>query len=263
MCPFLKIFKHPINECISGIDSAAPENTVVRISEEAQKELLVWAGYLLSEYKWLPICPMLAAPPIACKEFVSDAAGLAVTANFGSGPGCGNVGFAEDGTIIFAHQFTWPETFIRIAADEKGVRFGDKTTTLEVIGLLMPLLLVPELLVNQHVRIMVDCLGTVYGMRNKSASGDKAASVFIRAAHLIASYLGCVMHIEHLPRVSDWGAEVTDRLSRKSSTTYQDRKLISAFRNRPLPSCLHSWFSNPTSNFDMATCLLAHVRTIV
>jgi hypothetical protein len=263
MCPFLKIFKHPINECISGIDSAAPDDTKVNISEQAQKDLLVWAGYLLSEFKWLPICPLYTAPPRVCKEFVSDAAGLASTANFGSGPGCGNVGFAEDGAIIFAYQFTWPEQFIRFYTDEKGVRFGDKTTTLEVIGLLMPLLLVPELLMNQHVRIMVDCLGTVFGMQNKSASGDKAASVFIRAAHLIANYLGCVMHVEHLPRVSDWGAEVTDRLSRKSSTTHQDRRLISAFKTRSLPSCLHSWFLNPTSDFGLAMSLLAHVKRIV
>ncbi len=87
-----------------------------------------------------------------------------------TGPGCGNVGFLEDGTIIFANQFIWPKEFIQNKMDEKRVRFGDKTTCLEMIGLMIPLLIAPELFKNQHVMMKVDCLGTVFGRHNKCFS---------------------------------------------------------------------------------------------
>jgi len=262
MCPFMKIFRHSINKCLEGIDCDAPKDTTVRITEAAREDLRIWAGFLCSEYKWLPIGHMYTEPPRVCREFVSDAAGLAMEADPRTRPGCGNVGFCEGGTIIFANQFLWPERFIMTAMDEKGVRFGDKTTTLEVIGMIMPFLLVPEKLANQHVRIMVDCFGTVFGMINRHAKGDRAASVFIRAIYLIAAYLNCTVHVQHLPRVSDWGALVTDRLSRMSTTTRQDRMLVNSFHNRPLPVSLSEWFDNPVCNFSLSVQLLEHVKSI-
>jgi hypothetical protein len=198
------------------------------VTKEAKDDLWVWAGFLQSDFKWLPIPREMDSPPLRCKEFVSDAAGLAESADPLSGPGCGNVAFCEFGTVIYANRLQWPDNFIRNATDEKGVR-----------------------------------LGTIYGMMNKAAKGDSSASVFIRAAHLIAAYLECTMHVQHLPRVSDWGAEVTDRLSRSSTMTCQDRKLVRAFRNRGVPGCLLRWFKNPKCDWNLAFELLEHVKSLV
>jgi hypothetical protein len=78
-------------------------------------------------------------------------------------------------------------------------------------------------------------LAHIFDMHNKCSKGDKNASVFIRATYLIAAYLGCTLHVEHLPRISDWGAEVADRLSRLSTTISQEKKMLAAFKNRPIP----------------------------
>jgi hypothetical protein len=263
MCPFLKSFRQPINRCVVNIPSNAAPSTPVVISAEAKKDLQVWANYLCCEFKWLPISRELSSPPIWRKEFVSDAAGLPESADIDSGPGCGNVGFKEDGTVIFAHQLIWPRHFIEEAKDEANVRFGDKTTTLEVIGLLMPLVLVPEEFKCAHVVAKVDCLGTVFGMENRFSRGDLCASVFIRAIYLIAAYLECTLYVEHLPRMSDWGAQVSDRLSRLSSTTRQDRDLLKAFKLRQLPACLMDWFRNPVVDWQLAYSLLEHVKKLV
>jgi len=150
MCSFMKIYRQPVIECLSGISSDAPEWTRVKISSQAKDDLKVWAGFLMSDHKWLPIGPIYHEPPRVCKEFVSDAAGLPDLTSFHTAPGCGNIGFCEKGEIIFANQLAWPVHFLS-SKDEKGVSFSDKTTTLEVIGLLMPFLLVPELLAGQHV----------------------------------------------------------------------------------------------------------------
>ncbi len=259
----MKIFRMSLNQVIGKINSDAPSSTIVLVSTQAKEDLKVWKNWLTSGLKWLPIPPVDTNPPLCYIEFVLDAAGLADTADIRTKPGCGNVGFCESGKIIFANQFFWPAKFIQEAKDEKEVRFGDKTTTLEMIGLIMPLLLVPDLMVNQHIVVKVDCFGTIYGMENRSSKGDITASIFIRAAYIISAYLGCVLHIVHLPRMSDWGAEVTDRLSRQSSSTLQDKKLVRAFSNRPLPSCLLRWFENPVNDWRLAKSLLEHVRTLV
>ncbi len=140
----MKVFKQPISQCLAEISSSAKPDSKVDISREAKDDLMVWAGFLSSDYKWLPINREIHVPPLRFKEFVSDAAGLADTADAWKKPSCGCVGFAEDGTVVFANQFIWPENFITSSVDEKGVKFVDKTTTLEMIGLLMPLLLVPD-----------------------------------------------------------------------------------------------------------------------
>ena len=263
ICDFMKLFKPTLNDCLSGIASNAQDDTTVLISKEAKADLLVWYGFLTNELKWLPLGSAYSEPPIRCLEFMSDAAGLADSSSLATGPGAGSVGFCENGTIIFASQILWPKYFITEATDEKGVRFGDKSTTLEVIGVLIPFLLCPELLRNQHILVKVDSFGAIFSLINKHAKGDKCASVFVRALFLIASYLECRVHVQHLPRMSDWGAEVTDRLSRLSSTTRQDRKLVQAFDNRPLPVCLLRWFNNPFVDWSLAASLLQHVKTIV
>jgi hypothetical protein len=263
MCPFLKSFRQPINKCVSKIPSNAAPLTPVKISHEAKEDLQIWANFLSSDFKWLPISKELSAPPIWRKEFVSDAAGLSESADIRSGPGCGNVGFKEDGTIVFAHQLIWPRDFIEKATEDSNIRFGDKTTTLEVIGLLMPFVLVPEEFKQSHVVVKVDCPGAVFGMENRFSRGDVCASIFIRAIYLIAAYLECTLYVEHLPRMSDWGAEVTDRLSRLSTTTRQDNNLLRAFKPRPLPVCLVNWLQNPTEDWGIAAELLNHVKNLV
>ncbi len=95
-----------------------------------------------------------------------------------------------------------------------------------MLGLLMPLLLVPELFQKSNIVMKVDCFRAVYSMTNRMCKGDKSASIFVRAAYLISAYPECRLHIGHLPRMSDWGAEVTDRLSRQCTSTKQDPKLV-------------------------------------
>ncbi len=105
LCPLMKVFKQPISQCLAEISSSAKPDSKVDISREAKDDLMVWAGFLSSEYRWLPINREIHAPPLRFKEFVSDAAGLADTADAWKKPGCRCVGFAEDGTVVFANQF--------------------------------------------------------------------------------------------------------------------------------------------------------------
>ena len=173
--------------------------------------------------------------------------------------GCGSVGFNRQGHIILAYQLFWPSKVIGLYKDPLGHRLGNKTTTLEFLGIILPFLLIPRLLANQVVEVRVDNVGCFYGWLNRHASGDVMASILIRALHLISSYLACQVHITHLPRKSSWDAVLVDRLSRSWSTTWNDRRLLASFPGLRLPGCLLEWLEEPVEDWGLADQLLASV----
>jgi hypothetical protein len=174
--------------------------------------------------------------------------------------GCGSVGFEESGVIIFAKQLLWPECKFLEWADSKGSRMCQKTTTLEFIGVLLPFIMIPELLINKYVVVRVDNLACYFGWINRQAAGDATASIFIRALHLISLLLGCEVHIKHLPRLLNWEAQLVDRISRKSTTTKYDEALLRSFDFDMIPDCLKEWLKCPSDDWDINLSLLMFVK---
>ena len=143
---------------------------------------------------------------------------------------------------------------------KKNSNLGSKTTTLEFLGILIPFLIIPESLKNQHVVVKVDNAGCFFGWLNKKTSGDVMASILIRTLHVIAYYLECIVHIVHLPRKSSWDAMLTDRLSREKTTTRQDRALLSSFKLPDIPLVLKQWLESPTEDWELPMKLLYYVK---
>jgi hypothetical protein len=257
MCPFLSGFKRSLNDDLGFMQRTFQGKP---LSEQSKKDLLIWAGFLQDKNKWHSICPRPAGPPVNRKELSSDASG---GKNMTKGQfGCGNIGFKEDGTIFFVSQLFWPENGLILKKDRKGASFGNKTMTLEMVGVILPFLLVPDQLAEQHVVVKVDNFGCIFGWNNRSVAGDICASILIRALHLISAYLGCIVHIEHLPRVLSWDAQLVDRLSRQSTTTPNDMRLLDSFTNRPIPKTLRDWLVNLVEDFSISTDLLNDVMNI-
>ena len=139
---------------------------------------------------------------------------------------------------------------------------GNKTTTLEFLGILIPFLLIPRELMNQHVIVKVDNVGCFFGWLNRHTTEDVTASILIRALHLISAFLGSQIHIEHLPRISTWDAELVDRLSRSRTTTSADKRLLESFRLPEIPESLSKWLLDPQDDWDLALRLLEHVERL-
>jgi hypothetical protein len=129
-----------------------------------------------------------------------------------------------------------------------------------MIGVLLPFLQIPELLKNQHIVVKVDNIGCFFGWENRSVRGDIHASIVIRSLHLVSSFLGCIVHVQHLPRMSSWDARLADRLSRESTTTWADRELLHAHQPKKIPKALRDWLENPTEDFSLATKILEEVE---
>ena len=120
--------------------------------------------------------------------------------------------------------------------------------------------MIPEQLANQHIIVKVDNIACYFGWINRHVSGDVMASILIRTLHLVCAYLGCQVHVEHLPRKSTWDANLVDRLSRSRSTTKQDRLLLASFRFPEVPVVLQEWMCDPVEDWELANRILDFVK---
>jgi hypothetical protein len=63
--------------------------------------------------------------------------------------------------------------------------------------------------------------------------------------------------------MSNWEAEVADRLSRRSSMTQNDKNLILSFGELSIPQSLVSWLSDPSEDWQLPVKLLNDVKKII
>ena len=129
------------------------------LPREVKKDLEFWWAFITSqEIVHIPIAHPTGAPPLQYKTFTTDAAGWKEDgSSLEVGMGC--VGLDERGELIFANQTLWtPENVISFY-DGKGKYMGNKTTTLEFAGILIPFLLSPHMMTGNHVVVGVDNIG--------------------------------------------------------------------------------------------------------
>jgi len=178
------------------------------LNEDAINDLYVWIAVVKETKIQMPIPSPYSNCPRYCKLFVSDAAGYS-DRNSQDSPGVATVGFSEKEILFFAFCHFWSKEMITMN-DYMGKNFGHKTAFLEIVGLLIPFLTVPHLVINQHIVMKVDNLACYYGWLNKNMAGDAYASIILRSIFLITCYLLCVLHVDHLPRMSTWEGRLTD-----------------------------------------------------
>jgi len=257
MCPFLKAFRWPINNCLAKCTENP--NKKIQLPKQAKKDLLIWVGVLTCNRK-LPIPrEPCQGPPVYHKLFASDAAGKADEADY-CGQGVASIGFDEDGHLILAHRKRWCKQMISYRKDEEGRRFGNKTPFLEMIGILIPFILIPGGLKKQHVVFKVDNVACVHGWQNKNMKEDVYSSIVIRAIFLVAMFLETCVHVVHVPRKSDWESDMADRMSRDSTMWDSDRCLLASFSHQKLPDFLVSWLDSPVEDWNICFDILEYVK---
>ena len=259
MCPFMRCFKRQIIDFMMYLQSNT--DILAPAPESTRSDLLVWAG-MLSLSEWLPVPREPCGPPLRYKLFTADAAGVA-DGKVNDGAGVGGVGLDEDGVIISCFQVLWDDDMINFKKDSKGARFGSKTSTLEMVGIVLPFLLCPNFLHNQHVVFSTDNIGCYFGWLNMSVSGDITASILVKAVLLMSSFLGTTVHVLHVPRKSSWENIVADKLSREKSTDYAVKRLLNSFGPTVVPEFFSEWLKDPVEDWSLPMKCLEYVISIV
>ncbi len=266
LCPFLKAWRKPTNDFMASFkdDTIA----VLPIPSQVKTDWEFFKKVIWSAAEGLPIADRTSRPPLNSTIITSDAAGaLTQTVNGVSviipsqePRGAAAVGLDESGAPWFISRITWPEKFLTTATDGKGSFFGAKSTTLEMIGLLLPFLAIPSTLANKHITLQVDNIAVVFGWINKQMSGDVTASIMVRALTLIEAFLGCKIHVRHLPRMSAKEGVLADHLSRGSTTSRAEKELIRDAETPPNARALENWFKDPSEDWSLAIRILEDVQ---
>jgi hypothetical protein len=269
MCPFIKAFKHPANAFMGAFGT--DKQLLLPMPAQVAEDLRVCARTARASKTGLPIPARPGGAPLGSLVFTSDAAGAAFTevkgvripTNCSGDRGVACISADAHGNIVYWSLVTWPMYFLAEAVDGKGAHFGCKTATLEAVGTLLPFLNIPEALRGRHIILKLDNMAVVHGWASKGVRKDVAASILIRAIHLISSYLGCTVHVKHLPRMSSDLSKLADPLSRKATTRAEDlAEMAHVPMSMPHP-ILGEWLEHPWEDWDFALRLLEAAKNMV
>ncbi len=266
MCLFARGFRHNILHVLGRL--CEDPASLVRFPPPAVEDLKVIMAAVQAAVAGLPIPRRPRPPPINAVTFVSDAAGARFARVGGrfipipnqTGIGAASVSALEDGPVWFCCTVTWPEFLLLHARDAKDHAYGCKSPTLEAVALILPLLCCPEQLVGQEVVLLTDNEAVVYGWDSRKIANDESASIFIRALHILSFFLGCVITVQHLPRLSTASARLADALTRVSTTTPVVRELVQDAPPCRVPRSLLDWLEQPFEDWSLPYKLLQDVE---
>ena len=253
MCPFLKGFRRPLNKLLG--DFADDENILLPVTEALTADLRVWAAATHTAGCWLPIASGPQLPPLSTLCFTSAAAGEVGETEWA---GVASLGHTTDGRIWYMCRGQWPAN-IKTEVDEKGAAFKSKMTTLELVGLFLPFLTMPELVRGRHVSLEVDNKSVVHAWLNKSAKGDMSASVLVRALMVVTAFLECRLYVQHTKRNTTRESFLADCLTRDHTADKAWPDMADARVEDP-PADLWGWLEKPTADWQLGFKLIDNLK---
>jgi hypothetical protein len=269
MCPFLRGFRQPLHILLVAFKD--DNEILLPIPQEVKDDLRIWAAAMNTVVKGLPI-PCRPSPHLpSALSFASDASGAQfnkhqgrfVTIPYEGERGAASINTIEDDSIWFYASVSFPKSFLLEKRDSSDHAFGCKSSTLEAVGLLLPFLCCPALLIGREVTLLTDNEALVYGWDKRRVPHDNSASILLRAIHIISAFLGTSVEIRHLPRISTPSAELVDALTRSTTTLEIHKEAVKHIPPAVIPSALTDWFENPSDDWSLPLSLLSYVQNLI
>jgi hypothetical protein len=268
MCPLLRAFRQPIHQFLTSFK----EDTEIYlpVPTEVQNDLSIWAAAVLTAGKAIPI-PCRPTPHLpSALIFASDASGAQfaktggrfITLPYEGDRGAVSINAIEDDDIWFFASVVFPRHFLLQHRDSADHAYGCKSSTLEAVGILLPFLCCPEVLVGREVTLLTDNEALVFGWEKRRVPHDNTASILLRALHIISIFLGASVEVRHLPRMSTPSAELTDALTRSTTTKPYHLAAISVVPAVQIPAALTDWLNEPSEDWNLPFALLKHVQLL-
>lgn len=255
MIPELRFFKTPV---VKDLKRSYREKSVV-LRPDTITCLYNWLRILKSTQEGLPLgrARNLGHPvPILC--YTTDAAGIKKNASMKFNIGAAGVrtSFPAE-TMTWYVRSLWPKDFITLSHDEKGSYIGAKSTTLEMLGILLPLYHDISVIINNTVLLEVDNKAVVFSFKNGRSKMDSWASLILESIMFVAHALPFKLFFQHRPRCSNGPATTADTLSRsdkKGLLLLQDLQIPA---DSGWPPSILCWMKKPQMDSSLPRALLA------
>ena len=198
MVKLIKFQKKPGNVLLAKF--GGNENILLPVYQELKEDLLFIAKVAESSKFGLPVAESVRMPTLAALTFYTDAAGASFSMRNGnrvfhnnSGKGVACVAGSELHNIWGWTRNSWPEQLLTELKDEKGRFFGCKSTTLESVGILLPLLAFPEKVTGRNLIFRIDNIAVMYGWQHRYVKNDGTALEILKSAQYLGAFLGATI----------------------------------------------------------------------
>ena len=168
MCPLLKGHQRSGNAFMTTF--GGNRDTLRVVPARLRKDLETVAKVAEDTKFGMPFAEMISRPGFSALTFYMDAAGASFTFAGGKrfflenhGKGLANIGGTCMEDIWGWSRLSWPDNLLTSLKDEKGCFFGCKSTTLESIGVLVPLITFPDIVRNKQLEFKVDNAAVMWG----------------------------------------------------------------------------------------------------
>ena len=159
---------------------------------------------------------------------------------------------------VGAHSLPFPTDFL--LKPNGTCLVANTSSTLEALGILIPLMIDPHRCVGRDIRFHIDNFAVVCAFK-KRRSGDKLAHTVIRAAYLVAGALACKLFVTWIPRRSNVASIIADDLTHIDFTSaLETHPYCSTTLHEDFPPPVSNWMGNPVHDRDLGHNILHWMR---
>ena len=158
-------------------------------------------------------------------------------------------------------SLAYPRYFM-LGVDDLGHKVFAKSTTLEALGFLVPLMMDPLRFCGREVMVVTDNAAAVIALRKGYSRGDTWATVVCRAARTVAAGICCSLQARWEPRRSSRPTRVSDDLTHNLLTELSSHE-IEAYLSKAVvsfPEPVLQWMSAPTIDYTLGLNCLKWMR---
>ena len=245
LSPMLRFLRHHIYEQLKEVQKL--EDKQIILSLQARSQLMIWYT-IVKETESFPIPRNDPFPPIAVITLLSDAAGKAKNASLNSPRvGAASVTFiyGKSGHILRAAQAFFPEALVTTLKDQNNIRFGDKSTYLELCAMLLGVIHNLDFLQGKQVLLQTDSLPAIWAMEKGRSKTCLYVSTLTLAIATLLQSSETFFYLQHVPRLSSYEAVVSDALTRQDNTGKTYATIMGPRLRKGWPVCFQNWLSNP------------------
>lgn len=264
LCPPLKNFTSDATRLLSShvsdlsdssgnISDKDRDDQTFTLPTNIRQDMLLFAAVIADTFKHpLPIVDPDPQPPLCAVQIYTDASGKIAAEH---SPSLGIFFPPHDLRHAAAYSLPFPTDFL--LSSNEGSLVANTTSTLEALGILIPMMIDPFRCVGKSLHIHIDNIAVVFSFR-KRRSKDTLAHTIIRASYLLAGALACTLSVSWIPRRSERNSIIADDLTHSDfeSALKMDRftttKLYESF-----PPPISNWMRNPSYDRDLGHKVIA------
>ena len=259
MSPILRFIRHHILHEEKRAQSA--KDNKIMISFPARFQLITWAN-IIQELSDFPIPIRDTVPPIKIICLLSDAAGKPkILEHSNIEVAAAAVAYISPNTnlIATACQAFFPHDLVTHKTDDNGIRFGDKSTFLELSAILLGIIRNKNLIAKRQVLILSDSLPALWALQKGRSPTCLYSSTLCLAIATLLNSFESYFYTRHIPRKTNYAAIVADGLTRKDKTSDLFSKIFKDKLQTDWPTTLQTWLQNPSFDDTLGARILDEI----